>query len=118
MLEQQLITDVAKRLIDLAENLEDDEEGIDLASVDYFWEFIAIVEPRLPCITITDSGNVKATWHNDEAGDQLFWIEFKPDKTLKYLAFTDDSKYVGNSTLDRIMDWARHIGVAEWITRK
>jgi hypothetical protein len=109
----QLINDIAKRLIGIAENLEENE-SINLDSLDNFWEFIfAHKNLRLPGITLTNEDYVKAIWQKDT--EHIFWIEFYPDKTVKFLHFNKQDKCVGNSTVGSIMSHANILGATEWM---
>lgn len=96
----------------LADLFEDPECTIDRISLQSFLNFMmkCYDEINEPSITVTDNGNIKATWH--ENNDHIFWIEFKTLTFGKYLIFMGNYRKSREETIEFIEKFMKQ---AKWV---
>lgn len=98
----------------LADLYNDPECEIDKISLQSFLTFMIKHDKLLsPSITVSNEGNIKATWIEDD--NHIFWIEFKTLTMFKYLLFMGEYKKSREETTERVEQFMKQV---KWIYKK
>lgn len=115
--------ELADRVVTLNETVEEEEPGFTVSVDSLRWMIAFFREnPRLrkPRIFLTNVGNFRAVWQ--ASPNRRFAIEFIPDGTVWFVAFTPDidspdgvDRLSGSATVSKIMGYASSASATRWM---